>query len=224
MKVVGVEFGRVSLLVDLVDLGTRAGIYLPDAALIVQQRYSFVHVPTVAPASQTQQMYRFEQGKFSKGGKNYSVSAFEVHPHGLVVQGTDTDAAETFLDDFFELGIEHLGMKTPTRPATKVYASAVVVEFGKDFNQIVKKWNDVTALFSSQLKQTYGIAQQVQIASINLKPDPNSMPPRLGVLLSDFVLEHRIHAPFEQQRFYALAPLRTDDHISLLKSFEKIAL
>jgi len=27
MKLIGVEFGRVSLLVDLLDLGTRTGIY-----------------------------------------------------------------------------------------------------------------------------------------------------------------------------------------------------
>src|SRR5262245_47019539 len=155
MKLIGVEFGRVSLLVDLVDIGTRRGLYLPEAAAMVQHRYQFVHTPSVAPAAQAPQSYRFEHGVMKKSGKEYSYSAFEVHPHGLVVQGNDTNAGEAFLDDFFELGIEHFGMKKPSRPPTKVFVSGLVVEFESDFNLVVKRWQQISELFSAALKRYY---------------------------------------------------------------------
>jgi hypothetical protein len=226
MKLIGAEFGRLTMLVDAIDLGTRAGIYLPEAVLTVQQRYSFVHPPTLAPAAQQQQqqIYRFEQGRFHRKDKTYNVSAFEVHPFGLVVQGPDTDAAEAFFDDLFEMDSDYSWLKRPSRPPTKVFLSGLVVEFSKEVNQVLKKWNAVCALFSSQLKETYGIEQRVQVGSIHLKPDPQRIASRLSTLLGDFTLDRRLYEPYEHHRFYSMAPVRTDDHIALLENFEKIAL
>lgn len=224
MKLIGIEFGRVSLLADLVDLGRRTGIHLPEAAALVQQRYSFVHAPTVLPASEQQPMYRFERGVLKKGVKTHTFSAFEVHPHGLVVQGTDTDAGEAFFEDFFEFGIENLGMKKPSREPSMVFLSALVVEFEEDFNKVLKTWKELSELCGASLKSTYHIDQKVQVGSLNLRPDPQDLTPRQSVLIGDFSLDRRIYEPYEHNRFYAMAPLRTDDHIALLKRFEKIAL
>jgi hypothetical protein len=224
MKVIGIEYGRVSLLVDLVELGTHTGIYLPEATAFVQSRYSFVHVPTVPQASQNQQVYRFEQGRIAKGQKQYSISSFEVHPHGLVVQGTDTDAAEAFLDDFFKFGAEHLGMKNPERPPAKVFLSSAVIEFNGDTNRLLNKWRELSKLISSQIEKQYGIKEPVQISRLTMQPDPQNIPPRLSVLLNEFTIERRIYEPYSHQRYFSAAPLRTDDHISLLQKFEEIAL
>ena len=116
MKLIGVDFGRVSLLVDLVDLGTRTGLYIPEATAIVQNRYAFVNAPTLSVALQQQQMYRFEHGRLSKGDKTHAISAFEIHPHGLVAQGADTNAVEAFLEDFLAFGVEHSHQSSTDRP------------------------------------------------------------------------------------------------------------
>lgn len=224
MKVVGIEFGRVSLLVDLVDLGRRTGLYLPAAGALVQSRYSFVHAPTIAPIKEEQSMFRFERGVLKKGEKTHVFNVFDVHPHGLVVQGNDTDAGEAFFEDFMSFGIEHLGMKKPTREPMKVFVSAVIVEFEKDFNEVLKKWEEVSSIFTASLNNTYGTDLTVQVGTLNLRPDLQDMTPRQSVMFNDFVLERRIYEPYEHNRFYAAAPLRTDDHIALLKKFEKVGL
>jgi hypothetical protein len=224
MKVIGIEYGRVSLLVDLVDLGTRTGVYLPEATSFVQNRYAFVHVPSVPQASQNQQIYRFEQGRIMKGQKQYSISSFEIHPHGLVVQGTDTDAAEHFLEDFFRFGAEHLAMKNPERAPAKVFLSAIVIEFGADTNKLLTKWRELSKLLSTQIEKQYNVKEPVQISRLAMQPDPQNIPPRLSVLLNEFIIERRIYEPYNHQRYFSAAPLRTDDHIALLQKFEEIAL
>jgi hypothetical protein len=224
MKVIGVEYGRVSLLVDLLELGTRAGIYLPEAALHVQSRYAFVHAPTVPPQDKAQPMYRFEQGRLATDKKQYSISAFEIHPHGLVVQGTDTDAAEAFFDDFFIFGAENLHIKKPEREPTKIFLSAMVVEFAEDASRFLSKWKEISKVFSARLESIYGIKEPAQLSRIALQPDPQSVPPRLGALVNEFTIERRIYEPFSHQRFFTAAPLRTDDHIALLQKIEQIAL
>lgn len=224
MKVIGIEYGRVSLLVDLLELGTRAGIYLPEAALYVQSRYAFVHAPTVPPQDKAQPMYRFEQGRLATDKEQYSISAFEIHPHGLVVQGTDTDAAEAFFDDFFTFGAENLHIKRPEREPTKIFLSAMVVEFAEDANRFLSKWKEISKVFSAQLESIYGIKEPAQLSRIALQADPQSVAPRLAALVSEFTIERRIYEPFSHQRFFTAAPLRTDDHIALLQKIEQIAL
>ena len=223
MKVIGIEYGRVSLLVDLLDLGTRTGIHLPEAAMHVQSRYAFVHAPSVPPP-QAQQMYRFEQGRLVTDKKQYSISAFEIHPHGLVVQGTDTDAAEAFFEDFFTFGIEHLHLKKPEREPTRVFLSAMVVEFASDTNKFLAKWKEISKAFGGQLEKAYGISEPAQLSRLSLQPDPQAIAPRLAALMNEFTIERRIYEPYGHQRYYTAAPLRTDDHIALLQRLEQIAL
>jgi hypothetical protein len=224
MKVIGVEYGRVSLLVDLLELGTRTGIYLPEAALFVQGRYAFVHAPSVPTQDKAQPMYRFEQGRLDTGKAQYSISAFEIHPHGLVVQGTDTDAAEAFFEDFFVFGAEHLHIKKPEREPTKIFLSAMVVEFAEDANKFLSKWKEISKVFSGQLESNYGIKESAQLSRVALQADPQSVAPRLAALVNEFTIERRIYEPFSHQRFFTSAPLRTDDHIVLLQKIEQIAL
>jgi hypothetical protein len=224
MKVIGIEYGRVSLLVDLLDLGTRTGVYLPEAAMLLQSRYAFVHAPSVPLQAQAQQMYRFEQGRITTDKKQYSISAFEIHPHGLVVQGTDTDAAEAFFDDFFAFGMEHLHLKNPEREPTKIFLSAMVIEFGSDTNKFLAKWKEITKEFSGQLERTYDIREPAQLSRLSLQPDPQALTPRLAALVNEFTIERRIYEPYGHQRYFTTAPLRTDDHIALLQKLEHIAL
>jgi hypothetical protein len=224
MKVIGIEYGRVWLLVDLLDLGTRTGVYLPEAAALLQNRYAFVHAPSVPPQAQAQQMYRFEQGRLTIEQKQYGISAFEIHPHGLVVQGTDTNAAEAFLEDFFMFGIEHLHLKRPEREPTKLFLSAMVVEFGSDANKFLAKWKEISKEVSSQLERTYGINEPAQLSRLSLQPDPQALAPRLAALVNDFTIERRIYEPYGHQRYFTAAPLRTDNHIALLQRLEQIAL
>ena len=224
MKVIGIEFGRVSLLVDLVDLGRRTGLYLPEASALVQHRYSFVHAPTIGPLKDEQSMFRFERGVLKKGDKTHVFTAFDVHPHGLVVQGNDTNAGEAFFDDFLEFGIENLGMKPPTRKPLKVFVSAVIVEFEGEVNKVLRKWEDISRVLTESLKSTYEVDLRAELGTLHLRPDPEDMTPRQSVMFNDFILERRIYEPYEHNRFYAAAPLRTDDHIALLQKLEKIVL
>jgi hypothetical protein len=224
MKVVGIEFGRVSLLVDLLDLGTRSGIYLPEAAAHVQNRYAFVHAPSVPPQAQAQQMYRFEQGRLITDKKQHGISTFEIYPHGLVVQGTDTDAAEEFLEDFLMFGIEHLHLKRPERQPTKIFLSAMVIEFAGDSNKFLSKWKDISKVFSDQLEKLYGIREPAQLSRLSLQADPQTIAPRLSALVSEFTIERRIYEPYGHQRYFTTAPLSTDDHIAFLQKLEQIAL
>ena len=217
MKVVGLDSGRVALLVDLVELVPIGGMHDDEVNHTLQQKYNFA---VVSPAKEGGPLLRFERGRAPDGKP---LAFFEVHPQGLVAQAADTRTADGFLADVLAFCEKTLGLREPTL-SKKVYNSSLVVEFETDIGGLLTKSKALFALFGSQLKTLYGIDLPPALQRLTLKPDTERLPPRLGGLLSEFTLERRIFAPFETHRFYSTAPLPTDKHIELLKRVEELAL
>lgn len=216
MKVVGLETGRVALLVDLVELAPIGGMHDEEVSDTLQRQYSFA---VVSPAKEGGPLLRFERGRAPDGKP---LAFFEAHPHGLVAQAADTRTAGGFLADVLAVCEKTLGLRKPTLSGT-VYNSSLVAEFETDIGGLFTKSKALFGLLGSQLKTLYGIDVPPALQRLTLKPDSERLPPRLGGMLTDFTIERRIYAPFETQRFYSTAPLPTDQHIELLKRVEELS-
>lgn len=221
MKLVGVESGRVSLLVDLIEIGSRKGLYLPDVGVKVQARYSFVHMPQVPEIGKGDGNFRFEQGQLPQdSAQDAKVSLFEIYPQGIVATANDTEEAEAFIEDFMSWGGHEFGLRAPDVKPMKLYASTLVVEFDDDVDQMLTKWSAVGGLLTGLMKRKYGVTEPVHLQRVTFRHDPEKISPRLGNLLVEFNLERRVYVPFERNRFHSTAPLSTNEHVQMLERIE----
>jgi hypothetical protein len=224
MKVVGLELGRVSYLVDLLEIVPAGGMAFAVLASALQSRYDFAVMPTLPLQESQQSGLRFEHGRLGDDARSL-ISSFEIHPQGLVAQAIDTRVAEVFFEDFFAAGKKDFGLRDPTSPTKKTYTSSLVVDFETDMDRLLSEWDKLSALLFGQVKKFYQIDVPPGIQRITLRPDPELLPPRLaGGLLGDFTLERRVFAPYSRQRFYSIAPLPTDAHTLFLEELEKLVL
>jgi len=224
MKIIGFDKCRVSMLVDLLEIGTRDGLYFPGAATLLQSKFNFISIPQPASQANPKEVLCFEHGFFNYEGRDINIRAFEIYPHGLVAQAADSNAAEIFLDEFSAFATAELGQVAEGLIGRKFFASSLMVQFDKEANGFLSANEKIIALFSNHLKATYGLEQKAELSRISMRPDPDKLNARVGSLLTEFTLERRINAPYEDQKFYSTAPLRTDDHIAFLQKIEKLAL
>lgn len=222
MKILGVETGRVTLLVDIVEFGEAEGFSAVELFEAARQRYGFAIFPKMPTQSDRQESFRFEHGRVPSLG--VSVKLFEIHPFGIVVEANTTEAADAFLDDILAWGEEEFKFRRADHASMRVYASTLVVQFENDVTRILDKWRDFTKMVSAALRDVYKIDLKVQLSKIGMRPDPQAMTPRMSGLLAEFSLERRLFAPFADEKYYSAAPLPTEAHIELLKGIENAIL
>ena len=220
MKIVGLEYGRLALLVDLLELGGGGGMHATEMVAAVCARYKFAVPPKIGTQAEPQSVLRFEHGR---APNEKGIALFEVHPQGLVAQASDTETADDFLRDVLIFAKQHFGAKEPGPLSTTIYTSALVAEFKVDLSGLIAGWSTITSLLGGELKARYGVTAPVEVHRLTLRPDPERMTPRLSGLLSDFTLERRTFVPYAAQRYYSIAPLPTDKHVELLTKLEKLA-
>src|SRR5262245_31882269 len=138
MKLVGLEMGRVSLLVDLLEIGPNEGLPVRELVAALKLRYDFAVLPDMPTQEAPQKLLRFEQGRLPPGGDH--IAYLEIHPQGLVVQGMDTRVCEAFFEDLFKVGKSEFGLRSPRAGIKKIYASSLVVDFETDMSAVTSRW------------------------------------------------------------------------------------
>ncbi|MGE0768357.1 MAG: hypothetical protein AB7L90_18015 [Hyphomicrobiaceae bacterium] len=217
MRVVASESGRLTLLIDILELAPPQGLYAVEVISAVQERYSFL---SVKPPTPDQAQIRFERGR-SPNGK--MIAQFEIHQHGLLIDSLDTESADLFLEDLLAEGGKQFGLQRVKSPLKKIYTSNLIVELQSDLDTLFVKHKAIFGTFGSLLKRYYEIEERPSLGGMTLKPDPEKLPPRLAGLLADFRIERRIFAPYSAHRYYSSAPLPTKDHIEFLGHLEELA-
>jgi hypothetical protein len=218
MKVIGLESGRLTLLVDVLELSPVKGGSMNSFAEFVCSTYGFVM--STPPDQQETSPWRFQNGEFET---NKRIKLFEIYPSGIVIQSNDTDGCDEFLENLFDLGGKILDLRRPSGFAQKIYMSNIVVEFEERTVQWVQKLQPLQKFLNDRLKKLYGIDSPAVLHRLAFKPDPNSLRPIIANSLSDFALERRIYVPFDTERYYSVAPIPTREHIQLLELLESIS-
>lgn len=219
MKLIGHENGRVTLLADALELAPETGIFDIELIATIQKRYNFSDPIPPAKGDDSLQV-RFEKGQVPDGR---FVAVFEIHQQGLVVQASQTDTADAFLEDLFGEGKKLFGIRRPSHLSKRVYFSSLVVEMQSDAAFLLTKAKAIYGLYGTKLKSLYDIDASPSLDRLTIKPDPERLPPRLAGFLSDFTLQRRVFAPFEANRFYSTAPLPTSQHLEFLQRLDELA-
>jgi hypothetical protein len=216
MKLIATEGGRVLDLVPLEELRPPNGIYIPDFIQKLYARYGFSSPsPSLADAVATG--VKFEHGKFDIDGTTHVIKELSIYSDGLIGDCFNTHIADLLLDDFLTWGTETYKFRPRQTPLRRTYTSAIIVQFEKLVEPALGKLARLTTVLSNSLKSAYGWNYQYNLVRLNFQVDPTTIP---ALRSTQFFIERKLGAPYEENRYYSVAPFRTEEHIRILEAVE----
>ena len=212
MKVVSIEFGQVTWIVDISMPPGR--MYFPESLQKINTRYGFVRGPDLNEMLSQEPNVVFEHGRFG----DHVIKKFSIHTDGFLVNSeAGTDIADGFLDDLMDWIKEEFGAaKLDINDSFRIYDSHLVIQLEVDLASQMEFTNFVSSKIAKQ-RESYGLTpSEYMVSGFILSAEgnaPNLSPP-------SFTIERRRGQPFKNNLFLSNAPLRTGDHIKLLEDIE----
>jgi hypothetical protein len=196
---------------------------LTDIMQAVKNRYQFQQSPTfVRNAPMTPMVWNFQNGRYTQGDENLGILQLVMTPKGDSVASSRTEYAELVLDDLIEMLDTQFGYRLRQSTKGKIYWSHLVVEFDKSTGEYIEKIGAIERFVTEHInnKKIY----RFKGCAFGARTSP--LPPNADTIDiledQDFLIEHRVDTPFEQNRFFSSAPLTTDKHIRALEEIESI--
>src|SRR5262249_25671665 len=135
---------------------------------------------------------------------------------GIICVCRHTDDADRALNDFLSWGVEALKMKPPQTIFRRDYASWLAVDFDAQIGLLLARHSQLQRLVIESYERTYETKVDFQLQRIAFSNDPMK-----GEYVNvGYSIERRANAPYELNRFFCIAPLRTEDHLELLRQIE----
>jgi hypothetical protein len=212
MELLHVRRARAIWLVDVRDLNPR-GLVLGPILSAIKDRYKFQKAPTTPEelTGNTPQGVIFGEGSFSYKNKEYGLVA-TLYTDGFVVDTTvSTRASDAFLEDLLLFLRSEFGFAyNPKIIQKKNYVSELVVTIQEPFDQALQAYS----LLMDRLNESTGVIYRPFGFTLSADPLLGARKP------ADFRLERELGKPFEEKRYYSLAPLQTDEHLKMLQELE----
>jgi hypothetical protein len=207
--------------IRLVKVSTAAG-YWPDLVKDLGKEFSFASLPDVqeillAQTKGTPKGAEFQLGKVTRpDGTIAVIDKLTVFNDGLVVDSRiSTDDSDLLLDSIEQWAKKNVsGIKNTGK---SFYLSQLEVKLG--ISKYAKAFDHLSEQVVSLLKEygSVGITPY-EFSSLYLAMEQSRL---LSSQPSPFSIERRSNISFEENVFFAQAPLKTHDHLRLLVDLEK---
>lgn len=212
MELFSIEFSQITKLIRLTrDSGT---VYTPDFVSFLTEKYSFTYVPADSPDEKSPSV-DFRVGKF----RDHQIDKLSIYNDGFLVSA---QANTAILDDFIEEAVHYvkdrfsLTEQTIYEPQIE-YDSQIVVQGNFSIADGMSPLETATQKKLSDCFSKYGTDRKYEVVGFMMQSDPEITH---GLNSSNFTLERRANVPFKKRLYYSVAPLKTDDHLELLRSLE----
>jgi hypothetical protein len=223
MKLIAVEIARATQVFINEEIRPLSGAYFPESVRLVTERYGFAASPTDPEASSA----KFSTGRLISGTRRINISDATIFQSAVqVTTVTNTDEADYVVDDMMSWAINALAFREPQTIFPRHYESALIVEFDREVDNLLRPFENLRAGFQRSLDSAYDLNSKVSFATFAISSDPlqlagQLLPPLSNVLKPELGLVRRANAPFSANRFFSLAPLKTEAHRLLLEEFEQ---
>jgi hypothetical protein len=221
MNLISISEGKCGVLIRFSDIAPLSGLYLPDLTNAIVHRYAFTSSPDFSPVVLEKKGVEFLRGKFcDSNGVEHNIQSLNLYNDGVVASCFSTEAAALLIDDLFSWASESFDFRIPEQAFNKLYLlSTIIVQFEAEIVSAFSKLDSLLKGAAQALVATYDLDMPLSVSSLSFDFDHSAVG---GVLasLSPFVIERQINEPHSSNRFFCQAPIHTQEHIRLLKSFE----
>ncbi len=215
MKLLSIEKTRLT---DLFQVARPQGrLPITKIATELVDRYSFAGTPQSLD-DLTSDHVEFSHGIF----QDEAIEKLDVYNDGVVISGSsNSDFLEAFLDDIVLWLEQDLEMtRVHMKDVTRYYESEIVVELDPCVLDVLKPLNDICSKVSTMVKNNTGLEADYSALGYALTTEPASAN---GIVPSTFRVERRLASEFHFNQFVSTAPLKTDQHLDILRSIEDAA-
>jgi hypothetical protein len=214
MQLVSIEISKIIYLTLLNRPGGE--MYVPEVAMKFAQRYSFAKSPDIDELANANQPKLFKIGRF----QDIQINEFGIYNDGVIITGRcDTDKIDALLTDSLSwLEAEYSYVQSIAAKPEKHYESAIVVKADSDINKTLVTDDKVSKLIDAALHKGGHTSPRFQPSGFILDCDPAYIKSKRKP--TRFMIERRLGSPFEENLFYCNAPLRTSDHLEVLRALE----
>jgi hypothetical protein len=222
MRIIVFESCRVTALFPFEEIIPLGGASDLDITEKIQSKYDFVKGPSLTTDDVSKNGYRFETGKFVHESKPARIADFSVFRDGIVINAARTEAAEAFLDDVTAYMQKEFSFREFMTAPRRYFQSQIVVEFDVSIAKIIRSFESIAATISEPLTEIYGTDIPMQFGRFDFSADRTRLSLPSPATVHPFIVERRVGIPFEKERYFCSAPLRSNDHIRVLEKIEKI--
>jgi len=192
--------------------------YLPELVQKIKVRYGFLAAPRdedLLPSDPPRGAV-FQHGRLITEGRLIVVDRFTVFNDGLVADSSSsTDDADLFLDDLISWAEKELPKAEVFGP--RYYLSQIEIQMNTSLERFAPHFIPIGEKLTSLLNM-YGLSvSRYEVTAIQLNFDQTGkQAPQPGV----FFIDRRLNMPYNDNVWFAQAPLKTADHVALLKEID----
>jgi hypothetical protein len=222
MRVVNYDASRVTSLFPFEEVTPLSGANDREIIEAVGNRYKFLKIPDLAKDDVAKDGFKFASGQFTFESSLFRLGEFSIFRDGLVINAATTNGSEAFLNDVIMFMRESFSFRDFTTKPRLFFQSQMVVEFDRSPEKLLRSLDQIAEIISAPLKEAYDPAIHMQFSRLDFDVDRSPGKPPINRLVQRFGIERRLDIPFEKQRFFCVAPMRTNTHIAALEAIEKL--
>lgn len=221
MKLIGTETGRILQLFRPEEIRPLAGAYLPAVLQAIKSRYEFA-TPLPDPSTINQPTgAKFSSGHFMASGVDIGIIELSVYNDGVIVTCSNTDLADVIADDMSNMMVSQFQFRPQSTERQRTYTSIVIAELELSHPNALGVLDAIADRASEALNEQYGWDHIVAHHRLEWRADPLRVP---HLRNTQFAIERRGNAAYDEQRYWCTAPLPTAKHLVWLEWAEKALL
>jgi len=215
MEIIAIALARVAALVEVQQWDPLGKASSLEAIAKLGSRFTFTKVPTRLEALNLQKGIELCEGTLG----DIRIARLTIFANGIVADTrSSTEHSEKVLSEILAMAHEALGAKIT--PARLTFTSQLIFRSNMRLaalNPILPKLARVlTDRVSGDLKHCF----EFEPTAILLNVDTS----QAKTLPAMFSIERRAEVPFIENTFFSSAPLRTGEHMEVVKAFEESLL
>jgi hypothetical protein len=216
MELLNVVKARTVWLFDISDLNPRGKSIEEDLIDWLKDAYNFTKAPSSPQDLDESKALVFTGGSFQVREEYFINVDLRIYNDGLIADTrSSTEDSEAFLKDMLESAAKEFNLVYSARMIRKkLYTSEIDVRTEGHLHNL----NPKLETFIYRLAQITG-QSRIEVAGISLWPETMVLHPQIPM---QFRFERKLNAPFSENRYYAVAPVQTSQHLELLNDLEKI--
>jgi hypothetical protein len=226
MKVITSHFGTAAIQVVNDDVAPKRGVITKEMIEFIAERYQFSVKPVIPPQvpPSALQVLPFQSGVLRVGDEKIAVVAIALVVNGDIASGITTEQADKILDDLSENLEQVFGFRYSTATQRRIYQSNITVQFEGPLEARFEGLNRIEAILNREIERPKLPFKTKRLAFGygDVIPAEQQSQANLEIIeRTDFIIERRAGAAYEDNRYFCTAPLKTAEHIRILELLER---
>ena len=218
MRVLNVVAARSTWLFELADLNPKGKSLFPEIIDWLKDTYNFKEAPELAAKVDDSKGLPFKKGEFQAREEVFVDVELTMFNDGLVANSSSsTEDTDKFLENVIASAVMEYNLTfDPSMVRRKLYMSELNVRLDQPLANLNPRLSQFARKISSMNTSAGG--NPFEVGGLSFWTDSTytvtKTPP--------FMIERKLNAPFNENRFLTKAPLQTEQHIAVLRELEEM--